>query len=500
MFARIYTSARVGFHATLISAEADLLPGLPNVSVIGLPDHSLRESRDRIRSAVHNSGFRFPVRNIVINLAPNDTPKEGGLIEAAMAVAVLVSSGQLPQEAFAGTAILGALSLDGSLVAARGIIASALFAAGSKQITRLIVPEAVAGSLTVPPETEVYAIRTLGELPLYCSGGMTPRAGLKYEPAYEHPEICVEHIFGLGPAKRALAIAAVGRHHVLMAGSPGTGKSLLARAYRHILPPLPFHEAAEVTRIWSLAGLTQGDLVTTRPFRSPHHTTSTPALVGGSSNATPGEISFAHHGTLFLDELPEFRNEALQSLREPLEEHKITVSRARGHITYPADFQLIAAANPCRCGLLFSEAERCTCPKRTSFAQFNKIVGPFLDRVAIELNLNVLPETDTEGAALTTQNLRSRIAAAQARSRAENLGNLNRDADAQNLYRQFSVLKPHRLYESVAASERLSMRSWLNVLRVAKSIADFEDMPPGEQHLYEALRYRFVRKWMARAA
>ncbi len=500
MFARIYTSARVGFHATLISAEADLLPGLPNVSVIGLPDHSLRESRDRIRSAVHNSGFRFPARNIVINLAPNDTPKEGGLIEAAMAVAVLVSSGQLPQEAFAGTAILGALSLDGSLVAARGIIASALFAAGSKQIKRLIVPETIAHSLTVPDGTEVYAIRTLGELPLYCSGGMTPRGGMKYDPTLEQPEICFEHIFGLNSAKRALAIAAVGRHHVLMAGSPGTGKSLLARAYRHILPPLQFHEAAEVTRIWSLAGLTQGELVTSRPFRSPHHTTSTPALVGGSSNATPGEISFAHHGTLFLDELPEFRNEALQSLREPLEAQTITVARARGHITYPADFQLIAAANPCRCGLLFSEAQSCTCPKRTSFAQFNKIVGPFLDRIAVELNLNDLPDTVHSQSEITTQNLLGRITAAQERSRADNGGQLNRDAEAQILYAIFASLHPHRIYESLASSERLSMRSWLNVLRVAKSIADFEDERPGEAHLFEALRYRFVRKWLARAA
>lgn len=500
MFARIYTSARVGFHATLISAEADLLPGLPNVSVIGLPDHSLRESRDRIRSAIHNSGFRFPARNIVINLAPNDTPKEGGLIEAAMAVAVLVSSGQLPQEAFAGTAILGALSLDGSLVAARGIFASAIFAAGNIQIRRLIVPEAVAASLTVPEETEVYAIRTLGELPLYCSGGMTPRPGLKYRPEPEHAEILIEQIFGLQAAKRALAIAAVGRHHVLMAGSPGTGKSLLARAYRHILPPLSFPEAAEVTRIWSLAGLTQSELVTSRPFRSPHHTTSTPALVGGSSNATPGEISFAHHGTLFLDELPEFRNEALQGLREPLEEQKITVARARGHITYPADFQLIAAANPCRCGLLFSDAERCSCPKRTSFAQFNKIVGPFLDRVAIELNLNDLPETPANLPEMTTEQLRAQIAAAQQRSRHANGGKLNREMDAHLLYRIFSDLKPHRLYEYFAASERLSMRSWLNALRVAKSIADLEDTNPTEQHLFEALRYRFVRKWLARAA
>lgn len=500
MFARIYTSARVGFHATLISAEADQLPGLPNVSVIGLPDHSLREGRDRIRSAIHNSGFRFPARNIVINLAPNDTPKEGGLIEAAMAAAVLVSSGQLPQVSFAGTAILGALSLDGSLVAARGIIASALFAAGCKEIRRLIVPESVAHSLTVPDGTEVYAIRTLAELPLYCSGGMQPRGGLNYEPAREHPEICVEHIFGLNTAKRALAIAAVGRHHVLMAGSPGTGKSLLARAFRHILPPLEFHEAAEVTRIWSLAGLTQGELVTARPFRSPHHTTSTPALVGGSSNATPGEISFAHHGTLFLDELPEFRNEALQSLREPLEEHTITVARARGHITYPADFQLIAAANPCRCGLLFSEVDRCTCPKRTSFAQFNKIVGPFLDRIAIELNLNDLPDTVGLRTDLTTTRLQERICEAQARSKEANAGLLNRDVDAIVLYRIFAHLKPQRLYESLAASERLSMRSWLNALRVAKSIADFDDAPPDEAHLFEALRYRFVRKWLARAA
>lgn len=493
MIGKIYTASRPGFNSTLVTVEADILSGLPNLTIVGLPDHAVRESRERIRSAIVNSGFVFPARQIVINLSPNDTPKEGGLMEAAMAAAVLVATGQLPQERFGDTAILGSLSLDGGLHSARGISAAAVFASQQKPVKNLIIPQSAGAEIATADVIPVFALSHLTDLTAFAYEQIEARQGHGYEPAEEFPEISIENIFGLNAAKRALAIAAVGRHHMLMVGSPGTGKSLLARAYRHLLPPLSFAEAAEVTRIYSLAGLSAGELVRSRPFRSPHHTTSTPALVGGSTQARPGEISLAHMGTLFLDELPEFRNEALQSLREPLEDKKITIARARGHLTYPADFQLIAAANPCRCGELFSEGRQCRCGK-TSLAQFSKLVGPFLDRIAIELNLNNPGETFGASEGYTTHGLRTQINEGRERSLLRNGGVFNERLDAQRLYGFCAHLNPMRLFERYARTERLTMRSWLNALRVALSIADWEMAEIQELHIQEALQYHFLRK------
>lgn len=498
MYAKIYTAARPAFHATLITVEADILPGLPGLSIVGLPDHALRESRDRIRAAIANAGFHFPARHIVVNLSPNDIPKEGGLLEAAMAVSILVASGQLPAEPFADAAILGALSLSGEITVARGLAAAAIFAAGQKKIRRIIVPHIDTGRVTVPATISLFTLRNLGELSLFCHGGIAAAESAVYAPQLPAVDLPMEHIFGLTAAKRALAIAAVGGHHVIMAGTPGTGKSLLARAYRHLLPPPDFNEAAEITRVHSLAGLGSGELITERPFRAPHHTTSTPALVGGSTLVRPGEISLAHKGVLFLDELPEFRNEVLQSLREPLEEKKITIARARGALTYPADFQLIAAANPCRCGNLFLEGSKCTCRKGTGPDQFAKLIGPFLDRIAIELNLNELPELPWAIEDYTTAKLQQRIAHARTVSRDRNGGELNNSLSAATLYARLSHLHVQRLFERYAPQERLSMRSWLNILRVAQSIADFDENEVTEHSIQEALGYRFIQRKLLR--
>ena len=358
----------------------------------------------------------------------------------------------------------------------------------------LIVPAPASLEIATPAKVSVYALRHLSDLTAFAYDQLSPREHHAYRPEDDFPEITLEQIFGLSAAKRALAVAAVGRHHMLMVGSPGTGKSLLARAYRYLLPPLDFSEAAEVTRIHSLAGLGSGELARVRPFRSPHHSTSMPALVGGSTHARPGEISLAHHGTLFLDELPEFRNEALQSLREPLEDKKITIARARGHITYPADFQLIAAANPCRCGELFSLGRSCTCKGGNSLAQFSKLVGPFLDRIALEVNLNALNENFRPSTEYTTTGVQNSVLAARARSLSRNNGALNSLLDPQALYRQFAKLKPMQLFERCAAPERLTMRSWLNTLRVALSIADLDGVSVEDIHVQEALQYRFLRK------
>lgn len=497
MYAKIFSAARPAFNPTLVSVEADILPGLPNLSIVGLPDHALRESRDRIRAAIVNSGFYFPPKQIVVNLSPNDIPKEGGLLEAAMAASILVATGQLESEAFADVALLGSLSLSGEILPARGLAAAAVFAAGDKNIRRIVVPKIDTGRVVLPPGISVFALSNLSELPLFCQGGVRPVESMRYTPQSPEADIVIEHIFGLTAAKRALAVAAVGGHHVLMVGTPGSGKSLLARAYRYLLPPPTFSEAAEITRIWSLAGYGNGELITERPFRSPHHTTSTPALVGGSTHIRPGEISLAHHGVLFLDELPEFKNEVLQSLREPLEEKKITIARAKGQVTYPADFQLLAAANPCRCGDLFMGQSRCTCGAAKSADYFSKLVGPFLDRIALELNLNNLPEWPLSDTLLTTYTLQKQIAKTREQSLKRNGGKLNTLLDASLLYQIFQDLKPQKLFEMFAPQTHLSMRSWLNTLRVALSIADFEETQPQEVHIHEALGYRFIRQKLA---
>lgn len=495
MIAKILTAARPGFNSTLITAEVDILEGLPNLTIVGLPDHAVKESRDRIRSAITNSGFFFPAKQIVINLSPNDTPKEGGLIEAAMAVAVLVASGQVTPEAFKNTAVLGALSLDGTFTPARGLAAAAIFAASQPGIRQLIVPRQDSNAISAPPDVKVFTLSDLADISAYALQGIEARTGHLYEPEAEVAEINFEQIFGLGLAKRALAVAAVGRHHLLMVGSAGSGKSLLARAYRHILPPLTFDEAAEVTHIHSLAGQIDGDLVRRRPFRIPHHTASVPALVGGGSNAQPGEISLAHHGTLFLDELSLFRNDALQGLREPLEEKHVTIARSRGHITYPADFQLVAAANPCRCGNLFKKDAKCLCGPKYGHHAFLKIVGPFLDRIGIEVNLDNLPDWPVEES-YTTFNLAQKVAMARERSRNDNAGRLNNEADVATLYKLFSDLNLAKLYAEYASQERISMRAWIMTLRVAKSIADFDGVKPGIVPLREAMNYRFIRSRM----
>jgi len=498
MIAKVYSTSRPGFHAELITVEADIRQGMPSLTIVGLPDHAVRESRERIRSCITNAGFQYPAKEIIINLSPNDSPKEGGLIEAAMATAILVASGQVSPDILENTLVLGALSLDGSVIEAHGLTSAVIFAASQPEIQRIVIADSMEQKCIVAEGTKIFAIKNLGDLTLFASGDLDIYRAKKFEPAYEQPEILMESIFGLDTAKRALAIAAVGRHHCILVGSPGSGKTLLARAYRHILPPLSFEEAATITRIHSLISDDTTDLIRLRPFRSPHHTASSAAIVGGSSFARPGEITLAHHGTLFLDELPEFRSDVLQSLREPLEEKKIAVARARGIITYPADFQLIAAANPCRCGALFGSATgaSCTCPKLTSLRQFSKLVGPFLDRISIELNLSKLPEVPVQRSSLTTSQIFQQVLEGRTRSLISNKGKLNADLTAAELYQIFSKFNPARLYDHYGPIMQLSMRSWLNALRVAKSIADFDGTDITEASLQEAMQYRFIQERM----
>jgi magnesium chelatase family protein len=499
VLARVRSATLSGIEAATVFVEVDVTPGLPSFTTVGLPDSAVRESRDRVRAAIRNVGLEFPIERITVNLAPADLRKEGAAFDLPMAVGILCATGLVKPGRLDRALVMGELSLDGSVRPVRGVLAVALHAR-REGFAPLLVPVANAAEASVVGGVEVIAIATLHDAVEYLNGereiapAVPPGGGAG--PG-DGDGLDFADVRGHAHAKRGLEIAAAGAHNVLMIGPPGTGKTMLARRVASILPPLSLEEAIETSTVWSVAGLIapgQG-LLGARPFRSPHHTASEAGLIGGGGVPHPGEISLAHHGVLFLDELPEFSSRVLEALRQPLEDARVVVSRAAGTAAFPARFQLVAAANPCRRGC--PSLPTCACSPHERTRYLGRLSRPLLDRIDLHLEIPTLPPAELAAppGGEPSAAIRARVLAARARQVARFVGT-DTHANARMSGRQTRRFCPlpqdaARLLGLAVTRLGLSARAHDRLLRVARTIADLASADAiAAEHVAEAIQYR----------
>ncbi len=500
MLARVFSCAVIGLEGVIVEVEVDTSANLPGMVIVGLPDAAVQESRERVQAAIKNAGLSFPRKRVTVNLAPAAVRKEGPAYDLPIALGVLAASEQVDPRELEDSLVIGELSLDGSVRHVRGVLPMAAVAR-SQGMRRVFVPQADAAEASLIPDLEVIPVHSLADLQRHLSGfeRIQPVPAEAQAPEEFFAGVDFREIKGQEHVKRALEVAAAGAHNILMMGPPGAGKTLLARALPAILPSMSIDEALDVTRIYSVADqLPAGvPLVRTRPFRAPHHTISHAGLVGGGNWPHPGEISLAHRGVLFLDELPEFGVRVLEVLRQPVEDKIVTISRAQGSLTFPANFQLVAAMNPCPCGYYGDPLRPCTCSSGVVTKYQKRISGPLLDRIDIHIQVPRVEYDKLSDARLgeTSAAVKARVEAARERQRArfEGTGITCNNEMGPGELRQYCVLdeSSRALMKSAMRQLQLSARAYHRVLKLSRTIADLAGSEAiTAAHLAEALQYR----------